>query len=525
MPKKITGIINGDALTREESEKKLNSLSKAKLFYTILVCIGSVALLIYSILLYFTRTRKGLPVAGYSFLIEAALLLMMIGSFVLIQKLANKVREIKEEMLVIDNLTCLPIKQKHKMIVEELIKDEHFKYAYVTFDINKFKYVNDVFGYDYGNEVISHIGSTIREMLRPFENATRSMSDDFSMLLYYNTIDELEARLMNFFEEAGDTPFVQGKPRCMISFTCGIYLIKGGETINSIRSYANIARKSNKNSFATNFCYYDEAFHEERLREREMECDMYTALDNKEFIVYLQPKYEISSDTMTGAEALIRWKHSRMGLLTPNKFVQLFEENGFIKLIDFYVLEVVCQRIQHWMQQGVKPVPVSVNLSRLHIMDSDLTERLCAITRKYDVPNSFIEFELTETIVLEEMDALLQTMAKLKDAGFTIAMDDFGTGYSSLNLLRKIPVDVLKLDKEFFESDGQVYEDDRDKSIIHHIIAMAKDLKINVLAEGVETKEQLEFLRSCDCDMIQGYYYSKPLPIEEFERRNKMVGA
>jgi EAL domain-containing protein (putative c-di-GMP-specific phosphodiesterase class I) len=225
----------------------------------------------------------------------------------------------------------------------------------------------------------------------------------------------------------------------------------------------------------------------------------------------------VGTENIIGAEALVRWNHPIRGMLSPARFVPVFESNGFITEVDLYVLNQVCELLQVWLKEGIPPICISVNLSRVHLYERDLVKRLTEVVERYNVPPEYIEFELTESVFYEETEGLLRIMSEIKEAGFRLSMDDFGSGYSSLNLLRRLPVDVLKLDKVFLQDCGDGDDEMRGKRIVMHVISMAKDLQMEVLAEGVETLNQKEFLQSARCDMIQGYYYARPMPLKEFE--------
>ncbi|HBH0945146.1 TPA: EAL domain-containing protein, partial [Clostridioides difficile] len=209
------------------------------------------------------------------------------------------------------------------------------------------------------------------------------------------------------------------------------------------------------------------------------------------------------------------WDNPQKGLIPPIEFIPVFERNGFIVNIDFYVFEEVCKKIREWMDEGQKVVPISVNLSRMHFVNSNFIEKFKLIVDKYKIPTRLIELELTETAVLDNIEGLLDTMNNLKEKGFVISMDDFGTGYSSLNLLKELPVDILKLDRAFFTEKD---ESNNEKIVISNVIKMAKELKMKVISEGVETISQVEFLKQIGCDMVQGYLFSKPMPVKEFEK-------
>lgn len=304
---------------------------------------------------------------------------------------------------------------------------------------------------------------------------------------------------------------------CELKFSCGVYRIDDITDINMIRANANLARTECKKRVLEDIVFYDEELKNRRVEEKELEYEAKEALENKEFLVYFQPKYEVSTEQIIGAEALVRWNHPVRGVLSPSSFIPVFEFNGFIVDLDLYVLEQVCELISAWLKVGITPVCISVNLSRVHLYEHNLVDQLLAVVNRYNVPPKYIEFELTESAFYEETESLLRIMSEIKNAGFRLSMDDFGSGYSSLNLLRRLPVDVLKLDKVFLEDCDEADDETRGKRIVMHVISMAKDLKMEVLAEGVETKDQKEFLQEARCDMIQGYYFARPMPLKEFE--------
>lgn len=419
----------------------------------------------------------------------------------------------------VDQLTGLPSKAKHKMDAQELINKNENRYAYVTFDVDNFKYVNEMFGYEYGNKVLNHIAKNIREFVKNGELCARIASDNFAMLLIdERTQKELETRIYDLFKKIMEP----GKPGevlniCSLNFSCGVYRIDGKQDINTVRANANLARTENKKSVIDEIIFYDEKLKARRVEEKELEYEAEGALINGDFLVYFQPKYDVETEKIIGAEALVRWLHPVKGMLSPALFVPLFEGNGFITEIDLYVLDRVCELIESWIKNGVPPICISVNLSRIHLYERDLVKRLSEVVSRHNVPPEYIEFELTESAFYEETENLLRIMAEIKASGFRLSMDDFGSGYSSLNLLRRLPVDVLKLDKVFLEDCEEEDDETRGKRIVTHVISMAKDLKMEVLAEGVETSNQKKFLQNAKCDMIQGYYYARPMPINEFE--------
>lgn len=419
----------------------------------------------------------------------------------------------------VDQLTGIPSKAKHKLDAQELINAGEKRYAYVTFDVDNFKYINEMFGYEYGNKVLIHISKMIKDFAKQGELYARVSSDNFALLLEdMGTKQELTNRITELFRVIIE----EGEPSADINvsslnFSCGVYRIDGKMDINTIRANANLARTESKKSVLDEIIFYDENLKNRRVEEKELEYEAEEALVNKDFLVYFQPKYDVKSEKIIGAEALVRWNHPVRGMLSPGLFVPVFENNGFITEVDLYVLDRVCELIESWLEAGIPPICISVNLSRVHLHDQDLVARLTEVVKMHNVPPEYIEFELTESAFYEGTDSLLRIMSEIKAAGFRLSMDDFGSGYSSLNLLRRLPVDVLKLDRVFLEDCDEDNNETRGKRIVMHVISMAKDLEMEVLAEGVETKDQKEFLQDAKCDMIQGYFYARPMPIKEFE--------
>lgn len=424
-----------------------------------------------------------------------------------------------------DDLTGLPTKVQHKLDATRILEQTEGNYAYVSCDVADVKYVNEMYGYVYGNVALKHIASVFSGSLEQDELVSRTTGDHFCMLLKYTDVKNLEKRIYAMTEQASVFPIDDKGGTHKAIFNCGVYLIRGDEDINMIRARANSARKKNPVSFKTQVTFYCEADLVKELEAKELEADILHAVKERQLEVYLQPKYDINSELMIGAEALIRWNHPEKGMLQPAKFVPACEANGFICTIDYYVLEEVCRKLREWKEAGRELVKVSINFSRRHLAEADFVSRLIEAVRYYDLSPSDLEIELTESVAYDEMGTLLEVMHQIKEAGFGLSMDDFGSGYSSLSLLRAMPVDVLKLDKGFLDGCQEKEKADRDRRIIYHIISMAKDLKITVLAEGVETEQQKEFLRESNCDIIQGYYYAKPMPTERFATYLNCISA
>ena len=427
-------------------------------------------------------------------------------------------RKINSELLqsvAVDDLTGLPTKQQHKMEATQILKESKGKFAYVSCDIIDFKFFNENYGYAYGNIALKNIASVLLKEMKKNELISRTTGDHFCMMLGYTTEEALRERILKMLDKVSDFPTDDKGGRHKAVFRCGVYPIRKEDDINVVRSRANMARKKIAKCLTTTINLYSEDDLAKELERKELEEELRFAVENKELVVYFQPKFDIASEKVIGAEALVRWNHPKRGMLPPGLFIPMCEENGFICTVDFYMMEEVCAKMKQWKEAGKQLIKVSVNFSRLHLSNKDFVDKLVEVVRKYDLEPANLEIELTETVAYEEMNNLLDVMRQIKEAGFGLSMDDFGSGYSSLNLLKEMPVDVLKLDKGFLDDCGG-NESTREKRIISHVISMAKDLEISVLAEGVETMQQKEFLRESNCDMIQGYYYAKPMPTDKF---------
>ena len=430
-------------------------------------------------------------------------------------KARSKINRELLQSVAVDDLTGLPTKKQHKIEATQILKESKGKFAYVSCDIVDFKFFNETYGYAYGNIALKNLASVLLKEMKKNELISRTTGDHFCMLLSYTNVEALQERILDLMEKISEFPTDDRGGMHKAVFRCGAYLIRKNDDINMIRSRANMARKAISKSIVTKVNLYSDEDLAKELERKELEEELYFAVENKELLVYFQPKFDIASEKIIGAEALVRWNHPEKGMIPPGKFIPLCEENGYICTVDFYMMEEVCRQMKQWKDAGKKLIKVSVNFSRMHLSNAGFVDKLVSTVKKYGLEPADLEIELTETVAYEEMNNLLEVMHQIKEAGFGLSMDDFGSGYSSLNLLREMPVDVLKLDKGFLDDCGEI-ESTREKRIISHVISMAKDLEITVLAEGVETQQQKDFLKESHCDIIQGYYYAKPMPTERF---------
>jgi diguanylate cyclase (GGDEF)-like protein len=382
-------------------------------------------------------------------------------------------------------------------------------------DFDRFKNINDEWGYAVGDQVLTFYSSEVSKYLVKDELCCRISEDKFLLLLKYENRDDILKRVKcigNSFFKNIKTKFPTLNP----ILTCGIYFFTSSDAlISEAIDKANMARKTVKGSLTSRWVIYDEVLHTRMEKEKMIEQRMYKALSNHEFEVFLQPKVDLNNLAIIGAEALVRWRMSDETLLPPIEFIPIFERNGFIKELDFYVYDIVFRKIKEWLSLGQDPFIISVNLSRVHITDSFFIEKLDRLVEKYRIPPNLIELEITESIFLNDLELTVKVLNELHHRGFLLSIDDFGFGYSSLNILKNLPVDIIKLDKEFFMQNKM---EQKDEIIISGIISLVKGLGMEVISEGVETEDQVRFLQEHSCDMAQGYYFYRPIPMKDFEQ-------
>lgn len=394
------------------------------------------------------------------------------------------------------------------------------KWTLVVFDIDKFKFINDHLGYEEGNRILERLFKTIGDHMDSSEMYARVSEDNFACCIHDASDNDIENRMEGLFEEFGrrNSLFVSYP----VQFSGGACRLEqctdkyGAVELNVAFDRCNIAKKAIKGMHKSTIAFYDDRIREKTLHEKDIENAMPAALEHKEFLCYIQPKYGARSRKIEGGEALIRWNSSDFGFVFPDQFIPIAERNGFVVELDFFILEEVCKAMRRWLDMGLEPVVISVNQSRMHMSHDDYIWRLREVVDKYAIPYEYIELEITETVFTENAELLLQVMQKLHDIGFQLSIDDFGSGYSSLNMLKDIPADVVKIDREFFN--GTV-NSDKGRAVITTVVDLAKKLRMHVISEGVETLDQVEFLAEINCDLIQGYYFAKPMPLKEFEEK------
>lgn len=411
-----------------------------------------------------------------------------------------------------DRLTGVYGKDYFFMKVEETLRSNpQRKFDLVCFDIERFKFVNDRYGIQLGDDLLRYIGQILLEEIDGYGFCGRLESDEFACLVQRQKSYEKQ-RFTDFIDRVNA---FSSDISLNLVLRYGIYVIEDSDTpVNIMCDRATLAKESIKGKYDTYWAYYDDAMRRNLLDEQLIVSDAKAALEKQQFQIFFQPKYDLKTEEIVGAEALARWMHPVKGLLPPSFFIPLFEKNGFIADLDYCIWEQCCQKIRMWIDQKKPVIPLSINVSRVDIYDSDLPHKLISLIQKYGLSPKYLHLEITESAYTEDPEQLIGIVSKLKKLGFVIEMDDFGTGYSSLNMLSELPIDILKLDMRFIQKEEKK---SMDRSILSFTISLAKWMNLQVVAEGVETLQQVQLLQSFNCEYAQGYYFAKPMSQDDFE--------
>lgn len=432
-------------------------------------------------------------------------------SRVIIHRVASiiKLRETAAiiNQLQYDRLTGLYSKEFfYQKVRERLQSDTETEYTIICSNIENFKLYNDNFGVQAGDRLLKEIAGLARNMCGKDAICGRFGADRFMCLQEREKEQKERIEFQNNYN-----PLIKN-----VVMKWGIYEITDlTVSVEQMCDRALLAADSIKGQYNKHYAVYDDELRNKLLKEKAITDSMESALKEGQFIVYLQPKYSLDENKITGAEALVRWIHPEWGFMSPGKFIPLFEKNGFIPRLDKYIWEQVCSQIKQWIKKGYEPMPISVNVSRTDIYQVDLVETLMELTQKYGVDPAYLHLEITESAYAESPGQIIDTVNELRKKGFIIEMDDFGSGYSSLNMFNQMEMDYLKLDMKFIQNE---LEKHAEHSILNYVIGMAHGMGLSVVAEGVETQEQMNRLRELKCDYVQGYYIARPMPAEEFEK-------
>ncbi len=423
-----------------------------------------------------------------------------------------------EQVAFYDELTGVSNLVKFKMDLSEIISRKDFdtsKYILLKGDIENFKVINEVFGMEIGDRVICQVANIIQSMEGEVFEIARTGSDEFLILAEKDKVEHFFANREFFVDKLkAAVPEIR---KHILSYRYGRYFLEPSETnVDDMINKVSIAHSYARTGVGMSVWDYDIKFKNHMLRMTELTNKMEDALANKEFKMFLQPKYNVRTNQIVGAEALVRWFEEDGGVVYPNDFIPLFEKNGFITSLDEFIFASACEYISERLQNDENCVPISVNFSRRHLKNPEFVNRLQSITKLYNTPTNYLEIELTETAVIENIDVLNEVLDQLHSAGFIVAIDDFGSGYSALGMLKEYKFDIVKLDRSFFICPEEYRENA--KTVITGIINLVTSLGSRIIAEGVEYVDQVEFLRTVNCDSVQGYYFSKPINSNEFKK-------
>ena len=420
----------------------------------------------------------------------------------------------KEEQLasksMLDALTGIYNRKGFYTYTRELI-DQHpdIEFCLIYWNIRRFKVVNNMFGWHTGDKILIQLAEAMKKELKD-EMATygRMERDNFICCVPSKVISKGK------WMKGGEASYSVGDLEYHFSCCYGLYKITNpGLSISEMGDKARIAMETVKNNYMCSYAWFDEGMWNSLLEEQKLSSDFRSAIAQKQFKVYYQPVCRAEDGKVTSAEALVRWKHPERGLISPGIFIPLFEKNGFISILDRYVWNDVCKMLRSRLDQGQEVVPISINVSRVEFYNNHLCEDIRNIVKSYQLPMELIRIEITETAYSDNPMQVQEAVNKLHEYGFVVLMDDFGSGYSSLNILKDLPIDVLKIDMKFLDG----FETSQKSAIIlETVIRMAKWMQLRVVAEGVEDRKEWDYLKSMECDLVQGFYFYRPMPEEEF---------
>lgn len=398
-------------------------------------------------------------------------------------------------------------------ISAQYVKDtqDEVRCALIRLDIDNFSFINDLYSWDMGNEIIIKIAAIIKSEFADESIYGYLGRDIFLVCCRYTEISDVLAVIMHASEKIKACD-----PKLAITPHFGVYSnIRHDDTMNIVCDCAGTALKTIKGNLLETYAVYDEALNIQHADQKFIESQKQVALDNNQFYIVLQPKCDIDTGKVVGAEALVRWKHpDRAEPITPGKFIPIFEKNGFIITLDKYVWEETCKVIKRWRDMGYRDVPVSVNVSRMHIFNQNFVSDLAAITKKYDIPPELLELEITESALIKNIERVLEkAMTELKKYGYKLLMDDFASGYSSLIALERLPFDIVKIDKGLIDR----IDETKNKQLVTGLVSLLRSLGKSIVVEGVEYEWQKEALRDTGCHIIQGFCFSRPMDVEQFE--------
>ncbi len=420
---------------------------------------------------------------------------------------ADKISEM-QNIIEIDQLTGLYNHQTIMTKASKMVQENRsVRYCIVYLDISCFKVINEMFNMETGDMILKTAAAYFKTVAGRRGLAARLSADQFALCVPEDTLD------MELVIQGLDAVMRSLAVYRSIMFYAGVFVVDNVYlSVNKMLDRAHMAMNTVKGNYNKRYAYYDEELRTSLMEEQMLVRDMEGAMDNNNFCIYLQPIYNTDTNKIVSAETLIRWHHPQKGLMSPSKFIHVFEKNGFVTRLDRFAWGAACRFLSRQRDNGLEVVPISVNVSRINMYDQSFVDYMQSLLAKYDLEPWMLRIEITESAYMDNPAQLVKVLKKLKNAGFTVLMDDFGSGYSSLNILKDLTVDVLKLDMKFIQN---FERSSRASIIMESVVQMAHNLGIDTVVEGVETETQVEFLKEIGCNVVQGYYYAKPMSTEE----------
>lgn len=422
-------------------------------------------------------------------------------------------KRLLENITYVDKVTGGYSYEKFLLEYKKKQKNNNRKKAFIILDIDNFKLINDIFGYNIGNMVLKDVWKIIYDNLKQNGIFARKYADKYSIMIFFDKEEEIIEFVNKVIKDIEQVNIIK-REKFRIVPSIGIYILENNdEKIDQIENYAIMASRTIKNRYDVYYSFYYNKLKSIIIEKKNMTDSIYQALENKSFIPYFQPKFDAKTKKIAGAEALIRWQKEDGSFVSPAKFIPIAEEVGIIAEIDKYMFEAVCKQQCIWKTKGLKILPISVNLSRNKLYNANFIDEYISILNKYKLEPKDIQFEITEGTLYTEEKISEKIIMTLKNLGFDILIDDFGVGYSSISMIRDINATEMKIDKSFIDDTSE-----KGKALTNYVIKIAEVIGMKTVAEGVETKEQYEFLLKHNCDIIQGYYFAKPMPAKEYEK-------
>ncbi|MCJ8312705.1 MAG: EAL domain-containing protein [Saccharospirillaceae bacterium] len=470
------------------------------------------------------------PTLNDAFVMVAIISVISFAVWLMLKDLQNLLTRLSDEIILVkeskaeidkmlhhDSLTGLP----NRFLAKEFFNDVLLRArrnsglaTIIYLDLDHFKHINDSFGHQVGDEFLKHTANKLKNILRETDRVCRHGGDEFLIILEVVQSEKEITKIITKITEQIAKPFMYNKLDVITTCSLGVAIAPNdGDDFNTLLKKADLAMYHSKHLGRNGFNFYDETLNKNLQEHMEIVSDLHKAIDQKQFFLCFQPKFDLKTGEINSAEALIRWNHPTKGVIGPDVFIPVAESSGLIVQIGQWVIDAACEQCKKWQEFGFYTLGVSVNVSGVQFQRDNLEKVVERSLSNYLLPANKLELEITETILLSDTDMLNEKMAKLRALGVKFSIDDFGTGYSNLSYLKNMEVETLKIDQSFVKN---CLKDEQDRAIINAIVQMANSLQLKTVAEGVEEKEVADYLKSINCDAGQGFYWAKPLTADEF---------